>query len=154
MEKFTTTLDEFSTAVENLLKDGATVPVYISGSSMTPFLVSRRDLVWLRSPTDGELKKGKIILFKRDGGRLILHRIRSVLSQDVLKVNGDSQSYCELVKKSNVIAVVSEIERKGRRKSADALSFKLINFVWQALMPLRPLIMRAWSKAERMKKNR
>ncbi len=154
MEKFSVSLDEISKSVEDLIKDGATVPIYVSGNSMNPFLINRRDVVYLRLFDDGELKKGRIILFKRLDGRLGLHRIKSVLSEKLFRVNGDAQSFCELVKKSDVVAVVTEIERKGKRKPADAFCYKFFDFFWQLLMPLRPLIMRAWYKLERMKSDK
>ncbi len=154
MEKFTASLEEISSSVENLIKDGAKVPIYVSGSSMNPFLVSRRDIVWVRACNLDDLKKGRIILFKRQDGRPVLHRIKSVLSDEVLKVNGDAQNWCELVKKESVVAVATEIERKGKRKSADSFSCKLMNVIWQLLFPCRPLIMRVWFKIRRIKKGK
>ncbi len=151
MEKFTGSIEELAEPFENLIKEGASVPVYISGSSMNPFFVSRRDIVWLSACKKEDLKKGRIILFKRSDGRFVLHRIKSVLPDGILKVNGDAQSWCELVKTSDVLAVVTEFERKGKKKSAQSFGSTFLNAIWQALMPIRPLIMRVWSKLERMK---
>ncbi len=153
MEKLTLSLDELSPSLENLINDGATVPVCVSGSSMNPLLVSRRDTVWLRKYSECELKRGKIILFKRKDGRLVLHRIKSVLSDEVLKVNGDAQTWCELVEKQDVVAVVSDIERKGKRSSADSLAYKLYAAAWLLLFPFRSVLMRAWYRLGKFKTN-
>ena len=51
-----------------LMKDAETVPLVISGSSMTPFLVHGRDTVYL-SKAVHPLKRGDMILYRRSGGR-------------------------------------------------------------------------------------
>ena len=64
MEKLDCSAHVVSGSIEEMIKNGATVPVYISGNSMNPFLVSRRDIVYLKSFSDSDLKKGKILLFR------------------------------------------------------------------------------------------
>lgn len=146
MEKLDCSAHVVSGSIEEMIKNGATVPVYISGNSMNPFLVSRRDIVYLKSFSDSDLKKGKILLFRRKNGQLILHRLHSLLSDGRLQVVGDGQVKCEIIKKAQIIAVVSDIERKGKKRSADSFGWKTVIFFWRLLMPLRPFIMRIWRK--------
>ncbi|MBR6634312.1 MAG: S24/S26 family peptidase [Clostridia bacterium] len=146
MEKLDCSAYDVADSIEEMIKSGATVPVYISGNSMNPFLVSRRDVVYLKGFRDAELKKGRILLFRRNDGRLVLHRLNGSLSDGKLQVVGDGQVQCETIDKARVVAVVSDIERKGKKRSADSFRWKTVSFFWQLLMPLRPLVMRVWRR--------
>lgn len=151
MEKLNCSVYEISDSIENLIAEGATVPLCVSGSSMNPFLISRRDVVYLRKHTENDLKNGSIVLFKRINGSLVLHRIKKVCSDGSMLLCGDAQSKCEKVEKSQIIACVSEIERKGKRKSSESVYWKTLVFIWRFLTPIRPLFMRLWFKVRRIK---
>ncbi len=151
MDKFNCSVYDVSESVEKLIADGAVVPLYVSGSSMNPFLISRRDIVYLRAMHASDLKKGKIVLFKRNNGGLVLHRIKKVLPDGNLLMNGDAQTWSEIADKNQIVAVVSEIERKGKRKPVDSFNWTLINIVWSLAVPFRPIIMRLWFKIRRIK---
>ncbi len=151
MEKLNCSAYCVAGSIEEMVKSGASVPVYISGNSMNPFLTDRRDVVYLKSFSDNDLKKDKILLFRRSDGQLVLHRLLKQLADGKLQVVGDGQTVCEKIDKAQVIAVVSEIERKGKKRSADYFVWKAVSFGWRLLMPLRPVIMRVWRKCRRIK---
>lgn len=151
MEKLNCSVYEISDSIENLIAEGATVPLCVSGSSMNPFLISRRDVVYLRKHTENDLKNGSIVLFKRINGSLVLHRIKKVCSDGSMLLCGDAQSKCEKVEKSQIIACVSEIEQKGKRKCPESFYWKMLMFIWEFLIPIRPLFMRLWFKIRRIK---
>ena len=149
MEKLNCSAYDVAGSIEEMIKSGATVPVYISGNSMNPFLVSRRDLVYLRRLGAADLKKDKILLFRRDDGQLVLHRLSCRIADDKVQVVGDGQVKCETIDVTQVIAVVSDIERKGKKRSADSPGWKMVNFLWRILLPLRPFIMSVWRRLKR-----
>lgn len=151
MEKLNCSVYDVVDSIENLLAEDAVLPLYVSGSSMNPFLISRRDIVYLNAFKESDLSKGSIILFKRKDGSLVLHRIRKILDEGRVQVNGDAQTWCETVNKSQILATVIEIERKGKRKKADSFYWNSINSLWKMLYPLRSVMMRIWFKARRMK---
>ena len=151
MDKFNCSVYDISNSIDDLFADGAVLPLYVSGSSMNPFLISRRDIVYLSAVCDTDFKKGNIVLFKRSDGALVLHRIKKVLPDGKVQVNGDAQDWCETVNKTQIIATVREIERKGIKRRADSSYWNFINFIWQMLFPLRSLIMRVWFKLRRIK---
>ena len=151
MEKLNCSAYDAAGSIEEMIKSGATVPVFISGNSMNPFLVNGRDIVYLKGFFEEELKTGKILLFKRNDNQLILHRLHSVLPDGMLQVVGDGQTVCETIDKAQVIAVVSEIERKGKRRSADSFGWKAVSCLWRMLIPVRSLMMRVWRKCRRIK---
>ena len=57
-----------------LLEETEAAPLVISGSSMTPFLVHGRDTVFLSKPVF-PLKRGDMVLYRRDTGAYILHQV-------------------------------------------------------------------------------
>lgn len=154
MEKLNCTINEITDSIEDLISEGAVIPVYVSGSSMNPFLISRRDIVYLESVGDNDVKAGRILLVRRKSGSLVLHRVRKINSDGTIVINGDAQSWCETAERNQVIAAVCEIDRKGKKRSADSFYWKSINLVWKLLFPFRSIIMRVWNKIKRMKSNR
>ena len=154
MEKLNCTINEITDSIEDLISEGAVIPVYVSGSSMNPFLISRRDIVYLESVGDNDVKAGRILLVRRKSGSLVLHRVRKINSDGTIVLNGDAQSWCETAERNQVIAAVCEIDRKGKKRSADSFYWKSINLVWKLLVPFRSIIMRVWNKIKRMKSNR
>lgn len=154
MEKLNCTINEITDSIEDLISEGAVIPVYVSGSSMNPFLISRRDIVYLESVGENDVKAGRILLVRRKSGSLVLHRVRKINSDGTIVLNGDAQSWCETAERNQVIAAVCEIDRKGKKRSADSFYWKSINLVWKLLFPFRSIIMRVWNKIKRMKSNR
>ena len=148
MEKLNCSACDVAGSIEEMIKSGATVPVFISGNSMNPFLVNGRDLVYLNGFFEEELKTGKILLFRRNDGQLVLHRLHRVLPDGKLQVVGDGQTRFETTDKTQVVAIVSDIERKGKKCSADSFGWKTVNFFWRLLMPLRPYVMKIWRQTK------
>lgn len=136
--------------VENTVNGGGCVPLVVTGNSMAPFMKDGRDTVWLKKCTEADYKKGKILLFRRADGKMVLHRVIKVNSLGVLTMNGDAQFWCEDIKKEQALAVVSHIERNGRRRSCGSMIYKTKIAIWQALKPLRPLLFRVQRKIKRM----
>ncbi len=154
MDKLNCSVAEISEFVDELIEENAVLPFYVSGSSMNPFLISRRDIVYLKKTQPNELKKGRILLFRRKDGSLVLHRIRIVSENSTFEMLGDAQSQSEKIDKEQIIAIVSEIERKGKRRSTDSAYWKSIDAIWRALIPFRPFIMRIWFKIRRIKRKK
>ena len=57
-----------------LLETVDTLPLQVTGSSMTPFLAPGRDSVLLTKPGE-RLRRGDIALYRRDSGSYIMHRV-------------------------------------------------------------------------------
>mgnify|MGYP001460832383 FL=1 len=121
--------------VDEIIKSGKKAIITVSGNSMRPFIVSNRDKVLLGAVNN--LKKADIILFKDKHGRYILHRIYRI-KDDKCRTIGD---YCLMedgeVKRDDIIGVVEEIIRKGKKISCDSLLWRIYSHVWLALLPVR-----------------
>lgn len=142
MDKLVVSGEEFAPVLEEILSSGGSVSLVVSGSSMRPFLKHGRDVVHIRTCKDKDLKCGQILLFKRPDQSLILHRIRRMLSDGRLVMNGDGQAWCETISADQVIAVVSSVERNGWNLSCDHILFRLWNLIWYPTRPIRPALVR------------
>ena len=67
----------FLGAIKDMVREGHDVPVTITGGSMTPFLVHGRDRVIL-SKISRPLKTGDMVLYQRESGQYVMHRIRYI----------------------------------------------------------------------------
>ena len=134
MEKLIYSTAEIVESLEKIIDDGGAVSLVVTGNSMSPFLKEGRDTVILEKCTERDFTRGKILLFKRENGAIVLHRVRKVLSDDKLEMNGDAQYWCETVEKSQVIGAVRKIFRDGKELPCTK------NTLWHILKPLRPII--------------
>ena len=128
-----------------LLEDTESVPLVISGSSMTPFLVHGRDTVYL-SKVAHPLKKGDMILYRRDNGAYILHRICRV-DGEIYTLIGDAQTQLEPgVRQDQVLAVVNTVCRKGRILHRGNFWWDFFAQIWIRMISLRPAAIAVYSR--------
>lgn len=128
----------------SLLEETESVPLVISGYSMNPFLAHGRDTVYL-SKAACPLKAGDMILFRRDSGDYILHRI---LKKDPGRctVAGDAQTWTEAVRDDQILAVVTAVRRKGRLLRPGSFLWFFFEKIWRRMIPLRPRILKLYTK--------
>ncbi len=76
------------------------------GTSMNPLFVEGRDKVCLYAfKPNSAVKKGDIVLYKRDNGEHVLHRVMAKKG-DKLKLSGDNQCMIEVgVDLSQILAI-------------------------------------------------
>lgn len=142
MEEKTVVLtnEDAAQKITAVIGSGELFPLKVTGNSMRPFLRDGRDTVWLKAPE--EIRRGDIVFFRRGDGSFILHRVRKILSDGKLLVNGDAQAWCETVEEKNVIAKVSGITCEGKTVSADSPRLRFFSALWYPTRPLRPALFR------------
>lgn len=97
--------------ISDVVSSGGTFDFIPGGTSMLPTINGTTDLVTLCKADS--VSKGDIILFKRQNGQFILHRVIDV-SGDTLTVRGDNVYYSETVSSNDVLAKVCRyINKKG-----------------------------------------
>ncbi len=129
----------------DLMNDAEYVPLVISGYSMTPFLVHSRDTVYL-SKVKRPLKRGDMILYRRDSGSYVLHRIYRVESGTYTMV-GDAQTQVERgIRPDQVQALVTAVRRKGKLLRPGCFWWDFFEKAWIRLRFLRPGIVAAYSR--------
>lgn len=134
-----------------ILETGALVPLVVTGASMAPFLRHQKDVVYLRSPSVLVPKKGDIVLFERETGELILHRIFALTDEGNFIINGDAQTWFEGIAAAQVLGTVEKISRNDAKLfSPRRLDWRLLSIIWRRLLPIRPRIFKliAWLKGK------
>lgn len=134
--------------LEALLRDGKKVNLRISGSSMSPFLIHQRDVVYL-SPVEKPLRRGDIVFYRRSSGQYVLHRIHHI-GKDGLYIVGDAQVEIEgPVQPDQVFGVVHQVLRKGKRLDRHNFWWQFFEKVWIRIVPLRYLLWGCYGKLTR-----
>lgn len=121
------------------LKNGA-APLRVTGSSMHPVLRDRRDTVYLQA-SQRPLKRGDVILYCRDNGTYVLHRIVRVEAEGKYICSGDNQYTPESVEAGQVLAVMESFCRNGRVYAPGHPGYRAFVCAWVGLFPVRrPLL--------------
>lgn len=124
--------------IERCVKElgGAVVP--ISGTSMLPLLKEGKSLVELVEIGQKRLKKGDVVLFKKDNGTLVLHRIIKLSSEDSFTVLGDNQfKNPEHITKNQIIALAKGFFINGRYIDEKTRWYRVYKKIWNCNLNLR-----------------
>lgn len=114
------------------LTQGGVTVLTVTGTSMHPTFRHKRDRVKLvkRKP-----KKHDVILYKRDNGAYVLHRIVKLGSPHICC--GDNQWQTEPVREDQILAVAEGFTRNGTYRTVHDWSYRLWVFIWMGLRPVR-----------------
>ena len=144
MDKLIFSGTEITPDLIDIISAGGQPTIVVTGTSMRPYLKHGRDAVRLKLWKETNLQCGQILLFQRLDRSLVLHRVRKMLPDGKLLMNGDGQAWCETISREQVIGVVSSVARKGRYIPCDSLRFRLWNWLWYPTRPIRPLLFKMW----------
>lgn len=123
--------------VARLIEEGHTVTITVRGNSMNPFLVDGRDRITLGSFTQDDLQPGAAVLARDTTGRIVFHRIAR-RNGEILILQGDGNlAQTEETTVSQVMGLMTEAIRKGKRYSADSRTWKWYSYGWIKAKPLR-----------------
>lgn len=122
------TLAELMPLIEEHLKSGRSVRIFPNGVSMLPMLRQGRDNVIL-SALDRPPKKYDIVLYKRNNGNFVLHRVVKIGKS--YTCIGDNQFVFEKdIERDQIIAVVSSFCRDDKEYSTKSSSYRLYCILW------------------------
>ncbi|MBQ7415856.1 MAG: S24/S26 family peptidase [Oscillospiraceae bacterium] len=128
------------TVCELLQQGQCHVAVPVAGGSMIPFL-HNGDTVYLDLP-DSPVKKGDIVLYTRENGRYILHRIKKVNSDGSFIIVGDAQQDLELLPRGELIrARVTSARHKGKLMTPGQPRWWFYRYIWLNIIPVRHFLM-------------
>lgn len=136
-----------------LLRDDAigALPLVISGNSMSPFLVHGRDTIYLSRLTR-PVKKGDALLYRRDNGAYIFHRVYKA-ENDSFTMVGDAHTQLEPgIRPDQVIAIMTSATRKGKRQAPGCFWWEFFEKIWIRMVPLRPILRNLYTAISRLLK--
>ena len=134
-------METLSELVMFQLEKGGRANLMVTGNSMYPMLRSGVDMVEL-IPLAEKQKKGDIILYRRDNGRYILHRIVAV-TKDGYICCGDNQAEKEPVRQDQLLAVVDGFARKGKLYALTNPVYRIYAAFWTGTFPVRRQVLAA-----------
>lgn len=131
-------MEELVPLLQLQMEQGGQAPLTVTGFSMHPMLTPLRDRVWLRA-FQGDVRRGDVILYRRDNGQYVLHRV--IKLAEPLICCGDNQWQKEEVFSSQVIAVMTAFDRCCKCYSRKAWTYRLYNgFMVSFFFTRRPYI--------------
>ena len=124
--------------IERSIKELGYAVVPIKGTSMMPLLKEGRDRVELKTYCHERLKKGNVVLYKKNDGTLVLHRIIKTENGEFFTVLGDHQfENAERVNKNQIIAVACGFFIKGRYVNEKTRWYRLYKKIWLSSLTVR-----------------
>ena len=108
------------------------------GVSMMPLLREGRDVMIIRARRTG-FQRNDAVIFKRDNGQYVLHRITKRLPDGRYFIIGDHCIGGELVQEDHILGVLSEVRRDGRTIRVTDFGYRL----YVLTVPLRRFVLRA-----------
>ena len=126
--------------MQEVLGNGGSFSLTITGTSMYPFILGGRDQVTL-SPIPAKLKKKDLPLYRRRDGAFVLHRIVKVEKDGSYTCCGDHHWDLEKgLQHEQMIALATAYVRKGKKLTNRNMWYRIYRTVWIWMMPLRPYI--------------
>lgn len=121
---------------------GGEFRLYPKGVSMRPTLVEGRDSIMLSAPIE-QIHVGDILLYRRESGAFVLHRVVKIARDGSLTFRGDNQYESEPgISPTAVIAVVKRYFHGDREVRCDALGTRFRLFLRRFFYPIRFLYFR------------
>ena len=128
--------------LEQLLKDGNIIRIHPQGYSMYPLFLPGRDEALIESVCADACKKNDVVLYRRDSGILVLHRICRI-TDDGFYLVGDNQREVEgPLRPSQIIGRLVAFVRDGKEISAEQPFYRFLSSLWLFLLPVRPFCFR------------
>lgn len=144
MQNATLNTREYVGRLKLLVEAGDTVSMRIVGSSMSPFLIHNRDIIFFKAP-DRKLRRGDMVFFQRDSGQYVMHRIYAV-KPDGYYIIGDAQTEIEgPVRPEQVFALIIKVKRKDRWLEPGDFWWDFFEKIWIRSIPLRKVFTKLYS---------
>ena len=142
MEPRIVDIDAYMPVLRELLAQGQSVSLTVTGESMSPFLRHGRDQIRLAAVT-APPKRGDMVFFRRRNGQYIMHRVLRRMPDGNYAVIGDGQQQVEFpIAPEQIFAVVTQVCRKGVWLGPESFWWRFFAGPWLTLLPLRPLLRR------------
>lgn len=137
-------IDTYMPVLQELLKQGKEVPLLITGNSMSPFLIHKRDEI-LISPPDGKWKKGDMAFFQRTNGAYVMHRIVKIEPEKKYYFIGDGQLIVEgPIEEAQIFGKITAVKRKNRWIGPGNFWWEFFEHVWLECIAIRPLLCKGY----------
>ncbi|MGI6118707.1 MAG: S24/S26 family peptidase [Bilifractor sp.] len=133
---------------ENELNNKGRLIYTNKGTSMMPLLRQHHDLIIIEKP-EGRLKKYDVPLYKREGGKYILHRILKVRDHDYV-ICGDNLTVLEYgITDDDIIGVMTGFVRDGKTHYVNEPGYLFYVHLWCDFLPVRFFLLKVRNRLRR-----
>lgn len=144
-------LVDLEDTIKKVIASGGEFQIMPRGQSMLPLIRERIDAVALVRPPD-VLRRGDIVLCRRDSGTYVLHRIIGTDDSGFI-ICGDNQTVPErCIERRQIAACAAAVVRGGKRRNLRSFPMRIYTVLW-CCMPLRRVVRRIGGSVRRLKKN-
>ena len=127
-----------------------------SGMSMRPFLRSGQDLMVIEAKKEGRCRVRDVVLYRRDSGKYVLHRIMAVRKDDYVLCGDNCWQLEPGIREDQILGVLTAVIREGKRAEVSELSYRTKVFAWWLMYPVRAVVFwlhyqfgRLWARIKR-----
>ncbi len=126
--------------VEQLLEEGKNICIKPKGYSMYPLFVPGRDEVMITRANPEKIRRGDVVLYRREDGLLVIHRVWKRRGDEFYCV-GDNQKEVEgPLAAYQIKGIMYAMRRKGKIFSVRHVIYRLYSTIWLGMRPIRPQI--------------
>ena len=132
--KFDISIEEW----HKLALEGAGLPITITldGNSMRPLIRKGIDTVTI-IPVYRKLKKGDIVIFARNDGAYVCHRVWKIKNETVVTIGDACYGFDTPLHISQVWGIVTKKEKNGKETKLDSALSRVWGRLWMSLRRLR-----------------
>ena len=128
--------------LEQLLRDGNIIRIKPQGYSMYPLFIPGRDEALIQQTDSTDCRRNDVVLYRRDHGILVLHRICRVTSDGFYMV-GDNQFEVEgPLRPDQIRGRLIAFIHNGKEISVKNPVYRFLSSLWLGMLPLRPFCFR------------
>lgn len=138
--------------IEDILNSGKAVRISPQGYSMYPVIVPGRDEVIVQKTDTAKLKRGDVVLYRRDGSILVIHRICRKDEKGFYMV-GDNQTEIEgPLRPDQIKGKMVALIRNGKEIDVRAPLYGIPCSIWLFMRPVRRPVSLAVAALKRLLK--
>lgn len=134
--------------VKELLDNGQTARITVTGMSMYPLLRENIDSVELSKEDYRNIKRGDIVLARNEFGQYILHRILKKDDKGFIMLGDGLKGIDRPYNAKCYEAVSRTVWRKNKRIDCNKAWWKIIVFLWMNFRPLSRFTFRVLRKTK------
>lgn len=136
-------------SIEQILESGQALRIKPQGYSMYPVIVPGRDEVIVQKTDTAALKRGDVLLYRRDQGILVIHRLYKKDKNGYYMV-GDNQTEVEgPLRPDQIKGKMTVLIRKGREIDVNSLFYRMLCGIWLFMRPVRKPVSQAAAAVKR-----
>ena len=122
---------------ERELAEKGTLIYTTAGMSMRPFLRSGQDLMVIEAKAEGRCRPRDVILYRRDSGKYVLHRIMAVRKDDYVLCGDNCWELEPGIREDQVLGVLTAVIRQGKRTEVTESGYRFRVYLWWLMYPVR-----------------